>query len=109
IKEVVSSSVVKNIPPRGALKVADIPAAAPQETRVRSQAVGSFRNWPRVEPIAAPICTTGPARPTEPPLPMVRAEARVFTITVLGLIRPPRLVTANITSGTPYPRASEVP
>lgn len=48
----------------------------------------------------------GPSRPTDPPEPMVRAEASDLTTATLALIRPPRWETASITSGTPWPRAS---
>ncbi len=47
----------------------------------------------------------GPSRPTEPPVPMDRAEARLFTTTRRGRITPERTATASITSGTPCPFA----
>ena len=61
---------------------------------------------PCTEPSAEPIWTIGPSRPTEPPEPMHSAEASDFTIGTCGRIRPPWRLTANITSGTPWPRAS---
>lgn len=64
------------------------------------------RSRPSVEPSAEPICTIGPSRPTDPPDPMVSAEASDLTTATLALIRPPRWATASITSGTPWPRAS---
>ena len=39
---------------------------------------------PSVEPSAAPICTIGPSRPTEPPPPMQSAEASALTPRHLG-------------------------
>jgi hypothetical protein len=59
-----------------------------------------------VEARAEPICTMGPSRPTEPPLPMVIAEASALTIVTGGRMRPPFSATASMTSGTPWPRAS---
>lgn len=83
-----------------------MPPAAPHATSSFSRSSESPVMRPRVEPSAEPICTIGPSRPTEPPEPMVSAEASVFTTATFGLIRPPRLATASITSGTPCPRAS---
>ena len=85
----------------GALKVAEIPPAAPHATRMRSRVSGTLASWPRLEPSAEPIWTIGPSRPTEPPEPMQRAEASALTTLTWGRIRPPRSATASITSGTP--------
>ena len=48
-------SAAKIAPAMGALNVAEIPAAAPQPTRVRMPMVLSPINWPREEPNADPI------------------------------------------------------
>ena len=100
------SSIAKMTPASGALNVAAMPPAAPQATSSFIRSSDSLVSRPRVEPSADPICTIGPSRPTEPPEPMVSAEASVLTTATLGLIRPPRWATASITSGTPCPRAS---
>ncbi len=100
------SSIAKKTPASGALNVAAIPPAAPQATRTRNRSSATRTQVPRVEPSAEPICTIGPSRPTEPPPPMHSAEASAFTAATCGPIRPPRRATANITSGTPCPRAS---
>ncbi len=63
----------------GALKVALMPAAAPQATRTRSFGPGIRASCPRLEARAEPICTIGPSRPTEPPAPMHSAEASALT------------------------------
>ena len=99
-------STPKNTPVIGALKVAAMPPAAPQATRIRSRSSGIFTRWPRLEASAEPICTIGPSRPTEPPTPMHTAEASALTTLTCGRIRPPLSATAIITSGTPWPRAS---
>ena len=99
-------STPKNTPVTGALKVAEMPPAAPQATRIRSRFSGIRTHWPRLEAIAEPICTIGPSRPTDPPVPMHSAEARALTTLTCGRIRPPLSATAIITSGTPWPRAS---
>ena len=100
------SSIAKNTPASGALKVAAIPPAAPQATSTRMRSSATRISRPSVEPSADPICTIGPSRPTEPPPPMHNADASDFTTATCGAIRPPRRATANITSGTPWPRAS---
>ena len=63
-------------------------------------------HWPRLDASAEPICTIGPSRPTDPPVPMHSAEAIALTALTCGRIRPPLSATAIITSGTPCPRAS---
>ncbi len=100
------SSIAKNTPARGALKVAAMPPAAPQATRILRRSSVTLSQPPRPEPSAEPICTIGPSRPTDPPPPMHSAEARDLTRATCGAIFPPRRATAYITSGTPWPRAS---
>ena len=100
------TSPAKSAPAMGALKVAEMPAAAPQPTRVRIWAVLSFSSCPTDEPNAEPIWTIGPSRPTEPPVPMESAEASALAATIRARMMPPRSATAFITSGTPCPRAS---
>ena len=96
-----------NIEPAiGALNVPAIPAAAPQATKVRNCDPRTFINCPKVDPAAEPICTIGPSRPTEPPEPILIAEANIFAITTLGLITPPLILIDSITSDTPCPLVS---
>ena len=66
----------------------------------------TLSTWPAAEPMAEPICTMGPSRPTEPPTAMDMAEARDLISTTRLRMRPPWMVTASITSGTPWPLAS---
>ena len=99
-------STPKNTPVIGALNVAAIPPAAPQATRIRSRDSGIRTHWPRLEASAEPICTIGPSRPTDPPEPMHSAEASDLTDGDLRADPPAAPATANITSGTPCPRAS---
>ncbi len=99
-------SRAKNTPASGALKVAEIPPAAPQATSSRSRESGRRSHCPSVDPSADPIWTIGPSRPTEPPEPMSRAEASDLITATRGLMRPPFSATATMTSGTPWPRAS---
>ena len=93
-------------PAIGALNVAEIPPAAPHATIRVSRPDGTRSACPIEEPSADPICTIGPSRPTEPPVPMHTADARAFTPATRAGMRPPRRATASITSGTPWPRAS---
>ena len=99
-------STPKNTPVIGALNVAEMPPAAPQATRIRIRFSGIRAHWPKVDASAEPICTIGPSRPTDPPVPMHSADATALTTLTWGRIRPPRSATAAITSGTPCPRAS---
>ncbi len=100
------SSSPKKTPAIGALKVAEMPPAAPQATSTRSRDSATRASWPIVEPSAEPIWTIGPSRPTEPPEPMQSAEASDLITATCGRMRPPRSATESITSGTPCPRAS---
>ena len=100
------SSRAKNTPATGALNVAEMPPAAPHATRVRSRTSGIRIHRPIVDPSAEPIWMMGPSRPTDPPAPMQIALARAFTTATLPRMRPPFRAIANITSGTPWPRAS---
>ena len=99
-------SRAKKTPAIGALNVAEIPPAAPHATISRSRCGGTRSHCPIEDPSAEPICTIGPSRPTEPPEPMQSADASDFTAATRTGIRPPLRVTASITSGTPWPRAS---
>ena len=67
---------------------------------------GRPKNCPLVDPRAEPIWTMGPSRPTDPPEPMHNAEARDLMTATCGRMRPPCSLTAYMTSGTPWPRAS---
>ena len=62
---------------------------------------GKGSNCPRVEPIAEPICTIGPSRPTDPPVAMQIAEAKDLATATTGRMTPPRRATESITCGTP--------
>ena len=100
------TSRAKITPAIGALNVAATPPAAPQATRLRTRSSDIFIIWPNAEPIVEPICTIGPSRPTEPPVPIDSEEAIDLTRATTGRILPPRRATASITSGTPWPLAS---
>ena len=100
------SSSEKNTPAIGALKVAEMPPAAPRATNRRKCVSETFVACPSSEPSADPIWTIGPSRPTDPPEPMQIADASDLTTGTYGRIRPPIRLTASITSGTPCPRAS---
>ena len=99
-------SRAKKTPEIGALKVAEMPPPAPHATSSRSRLDGIRIHCPRLDPMADPICTIGPSRPTEPPVPIVSADAIALTTATRGRIRPSFSATASITSGTPWPRAS---
>ena len=95
--------------PRGHRSVfgaALIPPAAPHPTRMRRRLPDILNSCPMAEPMAEPICTIGPSRPAEPPEPMQMADAIALAVATLLLMRPSRIATAAMTSGTPCPFAS---
>ena len=59
----------------GALKMPAIAPAAPQPTSVISVLLSMRNNLPRFDPMAEPVSTIGASAPTEPPKPIVMAEA----------------------------------
>ena len=75
------SSRAKKTPAIGALKVArDAAGGAAGDQQAQVSAPASRLSCPSAEPIAEPIWTIGPSRPTEPPEPMQSAEASDLTI-----------------------------
>ena len=72
----------------GVLKVAAMPAPAPAAISVTRCHTTTLHNWPSVEPKEEPIWMIGPSRPTEPPLPMERAEANDLMSATMGRMTP---------------------
>ena len=99
------TSRAKTAPAKGARKVAARPAADPQEARRTTRETGIRIHEAMVEPSDAPTWTMGPSRPAEPPEPIVRAEARIFTTATRPGMHPPLRRTASMTSGIPWPFA----
>ena len=100
----------KITPVMGALKAAEIPAAAPQPTSVRKRLGEALSQRPIRDAAAAPSTTTGPSAPTEPPVPITIAAAAVLKSTGANGMTPPFTVTRYITSGMfspPDPRAPQ--
>ena len=75
VKSSISTSMVNKTPAIGALKIPAIPAAAPQPTSIIRIRGDILKSCPRLLPIEAPVATIGPSAPTEPPKPIVIAEA----------------------------------
>ena len=98
--------MAKTAPPRGALKVAAIPAPAPQATSVMIWRSEIRSTWPTVDPMPAPIWAIGPSRPADPPDPIVSAVVIALTRTTRGLMIPFSRATEKITSEIPCPLAS---
>jgi len=67
----ITASKAKTIPPRGALKIPLIAAAAPAPHKTRLLSFLKPINWASEEPIEAPSAMVGPSRPPPPPLPIV--------------------------------------
>ena len=76
LKSTISTSKVNTNPAIGALKIPAIAAAAPQPTSSISVLLSMRNNCPRLEPMAEPVSTIGASAPTDPPKPMVMADAR---------------------------------
>ena len=81
-------------PASGALKAAEIPAAAPAATSTFTRGAPNRNTRPRAEPMAEPSTATGPSLPAEPPLPSVTALAAVRASTGFVGMCPPRRATA---------------
>ena len=81
-------STAKSSPPMGVLKVAATPPAAPAAISVMRCQTGIRMIWPSVEPREEPIWMMGPSRPTDPPLPMQREEAKDLTKATTGRMIP---------------------
>ena len=77
VKSTINTSNVNTNPAIGALKIPDTAAVAPQPTRSMSVRLSKLKIRPRLLPIAEPVNTIGASAPTEPPKPIVMAEATI--------------------------------
>ena len=75
VRSIINTSSVNTRPAIGALKMPAMAPAAPQPTRVIRVLLSSLKSCPMLEPMAEPVSTIGASAPTEPPKPMVMAEA----------------------------------
>jgi hypothetical protein len=85
-KSINTISTANKAPAIGALKAAAIPAAAPHPTSVFNLFGETLRNCPTTEPRLEPICIIGHSLPTDPPVPIVIAEASALIMATLPLI-----------------------
>ena len=83
------TSIANTIPAIGALKMEDIAPAAPQPTRVTRWRSFKEKYFAILDPIAAPLITTGASGPADPPLPMVRQLDMSLEKLERNLSRPP--------------------
>ena len=74
-KSTINTSRVKTSPAIGALKIPAMAAAAPHPTRRIRFFFSRWNICPRLLPMAEPVSTIGASAPTEPPKPMVIADA----------------------------------
>ena len=91
VRSIISTSIVNTRPAIGVLKIPAMAAEAPQPTSSISVRLSSRNSRPRLEPIAEPVSTIGASAPTDPPKPMVMADATT-EVHVLWLRRCDRLV-----------------
>ena len=75
VRSTINTSRVNTSPAIGALKIPAMAAAAPQPTRSIMVLLSILKSWPRLEPMAEPVNTIGASAPTEPPKPIVIADA----------------------------------
>ena len=75
VKSTINTSSVNTSPAIGALKIPETAAVAPQPTRSMRVRLSNLNIRPRLLPIAEPVSTIGASAPTEPPKPIVIAEA----------------------------------
>ena len=104
-----SSSIARITPAIGVLKVAAIPAAAPQASKTLRSAAVLCMNWPTSEPTAPPVWMMGPSAPNGPPVPMAMAAEMGFSRATLGAMRLRLTSTASMASGMPWPRIFSLP
>jgi len=90
------TSSAKNVPAIGALNEADTAAATPQPIRLTVSERLSPKTRARREQSAAPRCTTGPSRPTEPPTPMEPALTSAAPSPVRSPMRPLRVAEVRV-------------
>ncbi|OPX79557.1 MAG: hypothetical protein A4E43_01001 [Methanosaeta sp. PtaB.Bin005] len=88
------TSMLNIAPPMGALKVAAIPEATPQQVSTFKSRADSLMALPMAEPAEAPIRAMGPSRPALPPLPRVIAEVKMRTRPARFLMSPVNLCRA---------------
>ena len=75
VRSTISTSRVNTSPAIGALYIPAMAADAPHPTSKIMVRLSSLNSCPRLEPMAEPVNTMGASAPTEPPKPMVIAEA----------------------------------
>src|SRR4051812_20848953 len=78
LKDLVTSSRVKRVPPIGALKATARPAPPSAVCIILTSESGSRARLAASAPIAAPMCTVGPSRPSTRPDPMLSTPPTNF-------------------------------
>ena len=74
------TSIPKRAPPSGALKMLPIPAPIPAATAIRRSGILNLKYCAIIDPKPAERSAAGPSLPPLPPVPIVIAEAIVFTM-----------------------------
>jgi hypothetical protein len=95
------SSTASRMEASGELKVAAIPPAAPETSRILRSSAVRCRCWARIEPSAPPVMMIGPSAPNGPPVPMLIAAEIGFSTATFGSTRLPWVRIASIASGMP--------
>jgi hypothetical protein len=95
------SSIASTTEASGAPKVAAMPAAAPEASRILRSLGDTGTIWPSREPMAPPVTMIGPSAPNGPPVPIAIAADSGLAKAVRGAIRLCFVSTASIASGIP--------
>ena len=75
VRSIISTSMVNTRPAIGALKIPAMAADAPHPMSRKMVLLSRLNLRARLLPIAEPVSTIGASAPTEPPNPIVMAEA----------------------------------
>src|SRR6476469_5794054 len=106
LEDLVTSSRVKRVPPIGALKATARPAPPSAVCIILTSESGSRARLAASAPIAAPMCTVGPSRPSTSPDPMLSTPPMNFagSSRICGGLASPRKTAS--TCWMPLPAAS---
>ena len=96
----------RTAPPRGAPKMAPMPAPTPNDTRILPSSSERCSRRASIDEKPAEIWAAGPSRPAEPPEPMVRALEIILTTTTRARMCRGSVWIASIALSVPWPLAS---
>lgn len=96
-----SSSIASSTAATGEPNVADMPAAAPDASRIFRSSAVIFANCPTSEPSAPPVAMMGPSAPNGPPVPIATTADSGFMNRTRAGMRLSLKSTCSMASGMP--------